>query len=425
MKFKIALVISIVMSSRVSAQALQPGDTMKNIKLEITNPNGETIDMQSLHNKVVIFDFWSRRCVSCLTAFPKMDSLQRMFPEKLAIFLVNQESPSSVDSFFLKFKGVQKPRLSFISGDVQLHKLFPHAGLPYHVWIDQKGIVRYTTGGENATPEHVNLMLEGQSFYATNYSKPKNVHTLFDTAFVDDLQYHSYLSRCDRKIKLSAKPRSGYSQIAIECARPLSLFRAAWAGKNGQALNRPGSIQLQVKDSSVFIAPRQLSLYTRWMETNKYNYHLLLPTDRMQDADMIFREDLQRYFPYKAKMEWSKVPGLVLVRSTKENLIVSKGGSPVFNFYQLEPHSLRNDSIRSIRNIPYKEFMDYFGNYIETNFQLPFEDNTELSGNIDIIFAASDIDHPTLAGIRRALQPFGLDIISKPIGMNVLLISDK
>lgn len=426
MKSMIALVILITMLQPiVSAQSLQPGDRMPSIEFRETYPGNRIITAAGLRGKAVIFDFWHRTCMACIRAFPKIDSLQQVFGEQLQIFLVTRESPASIDSFFRKYTRIKKPRVIFISGDTVLHQLFPHIGVPYHVWVDSSGIVQYTTGGENTTQENVESFIKREFFYAMNIGNQKIIHSLFDSAFNADLEFYSYLSRCNKGYKLISNTRAGYTDITKNCTTIPRLYKAAWAGTNIQSLDRPGMILLEVTDSSMLIPPKNTSLRARWTEQNTYSYQLSLPLSRASEKYQHFQEDLERHFPYTGQLMERKVPCLALIRTSNFNKLKSKGGSVVAQFYQLEEKSTVNDSLRRVQNYPYEKLSGKLASYVERNFDKPFVDRTGLTGAVDMVIPGGVMDGANLVDLNKALESYDLKIVDETVTLTVLVIRDK
>src|SRR5438034_9125331 len=58
----------------------------------VTNYKSKTARLSDFKGKIIILDFWSSFCGSCINLFPHLDSLQQKFKNDLQIILVNTNS---------------------------------------------------------------------------------------------------------------------------------------------------------------------------------------------------------------------------------------------------------------------------------------------------------------------------------------------
>ncbi len=123
--------------------------------------NGKTVKktLAEHKGKFLILDFWATWCSSCLSRFPHLDSLQRQFPDKLAIVLVNKvKSDSDTNKVKQTFNAQAKGLvLNTVIGDEYFAEVFPHWVLPHYVWIGASGSVVGFTG-----PDFVNETTVGK-----------------------------------------------------------------------------------------------------------------------------------------------------------------------------------------------------------------------------------------------------------------------
>ncbi len=130
--------------------ALQIGDTIPdelwNMPMEaINHPKGiKSITLGQYRNKkLIILDFWSSWCGSCLKSFPDLAVLQKEFSKDITILLVNATNSGDDDvrakysmKKVLERAGFNKSELTSIMRDSTLSRFFHHASIPYVVWID-------------------------------------------------------------------------------------------------------------------------------------------------------------------------------------------------------------------------------------------------------------------------------------------------
>ncbi|QQD13137.1 TlpA family protein disulfide reductase [Sphingobacterium sp. UDSM-2020] len=117
--------------------------------------------IKDFEDKLIILDFFTTNCGSCIAAMPKNNELQRVFNEKIQILPVTTEKRNIVQSFFSKNDFVKDNKLPVIYEDVALSKLFPYKGVPHIVWI-YKGVVKAVTAGDMLTGKNIREILEGK-----------------------------------------------------------------------------------------------------------------------------------------------------------------------------------------------------------------------------------------------------------------------
>ncbi|HEY4154730.1 MAG TPA: TlpA family protein disulfide reductase [Puia sp.] len=156
------------------AKPLNIGDPVPDILISnLHNYPVSKIHLSDLKNKLVILDFWAIWCGSCLSYFPKIDSLQTRFKEKL-LFILIEDSTSTVDSkekvdSFLQLKRNEflwASRLVFATERLKyLYGLFPHMFLPHYIWIGRKHKILAITSSEEITEINIRAVLNGEKIH--------------------------------------------------------------------------------------------------------------------------------------------------------------------------------------------------------------------------------------------------------------------
>ena len=155
------------MSTSQSVKPLRIGDTVPDITLtNVYNYPASRIHLCDLKGKLVILDFWATWCGSCIHGFPKMDSLQKKFSNKLQIILVNNNggngNEEKVKDFFRKIELKEKGGFMLPSTTTQnrlLLQLFPHTFIPHYVWIGPGENVIAITSSNEVTAENIEAVI--------------------------------------------------------------------------------------------------------------------------------------------------------------------------------------------------------------------------------------------------------------------------
>ena len=140
----LCLVNSTVVAQISSFISLRKGDTAPNISLTISiNNNVQKIHLYDLHKKLILFDFWSINCSSCIIQMPHLLELQEKFHKDIQVIIVTKNSKVEVNRLKERIQGHVAKEISyafnhlpFLLGDSILSIIFPHEGFPIHVWLD-------------------------------------------------------------------------------------------------------------------------------------------------------------------------------------------------------------------------------------------------------------------------------------------------
>lgn len=149
-----------------SFKRLSVGDTvqMENIVFDnVRNYPGGKAKLSDFKGKYIILDFWTRLCGSCIAAFPKMEKLQQQFKDDIQILLVTKNSEEELASLFKNSPNVKNTKLPMIIGDpILATQIFPHATVPYHVWLDRSGKVVATTWDQETNIQNLKDLIAGK-----------------------------------------------------------------------------------------------------------------------------------------------------------------------------------------------------------------------------------------------------------------------
>jgi cytochrome c biogenesis protein CcmG, thiol:disulfide interchange protein DsbE len=113
-----------------------------------------SLDLNSLHGRVVYVDFWASWCAPCREAFPWMRVIESTYERQgLAVIAVNLDHDRADAERFLK---TFQPNFK-VQFDPQgtVAEQFNVAAMPTSVLIDRHGVLRYTHIGFRAADRQV------------------------------------------------------------------------------------------------------------------------------------------------------------------------------------------------------------------------------------------------------------------------------
>ncbi|MGE8302676.1 MAG: TlpA family protein disulfide reductase, partial [Sphingobacterium paramultivorum] len=138
--------------------------------------------------KLIIIDFWATWCSPCIKSIHKLDSLQPIFKDKLAVFATSYEDADRVNAF-LKKQGI---KLFSGTKTEYLKQYFPHKMIPHQVWIKNGKIIAITEGS-NATGENIRRALKDDSFkLATKNDRLDFYTSRYLADFIDTAKVNSF-----------------------------------------------------------------------------------------------------------------------------------------------------------------------------------------------------------------------------------------
>jgi thiol-disulfide isomerase/thioredoxin len=91
------------------------------------------------NGKFVLVDFWATWCAPCRKTIPRLNELQRQFPDKLVVIGISDESERIVRAF-------KDPKIEYalaIDERKRMFKALRVEELPHVIVIDPQGIVRW------------------------------------------------------------------------------------------------------------------------------------------------------------------------------------------------------------------------------------------------------------------------------------------
>ena len=155
--------------------ALKPGDKIPdavwNQSLELNYFIGKkkTIRFSDLKGKLILLDFWSTGCPSCIEGIPKMEWIQQRFLDNIQVIMVNskrnKDTAKRIKTRFEKFKADFNftPSLPTVLDDTVFTALFAHNTLPALAVVDTNGVFIAMASSHSLTDKNIQALLDGNA----------------------------------------------------------------------------------------------------------------------------------------------------------------------------------------------------------------------------------------------------------------------
>ncbi|RKR83325.1 thiol-disulfide isomerase/thioredoxin [Mucilaginibacter gracilis] len=404
-----------------------PDSTFNNIvNYKLSSPK-----ISDFKGKLIILDFWSTGCSSCLAAFPKMETLQRKFGDKIQIILLNSsERKDQILGRIQKYKkfipGVGLSTLPTVYGDSKWQFFFPHSGVPYHVWINSKGKVLSMPLAYNTSEENIQKALDGE--------KPLMVENL---DFKARQGYDAWKEGLIKPAHPSLKPifyssffsfnngmHGGRGEVIdtlnqtirrFSFNRPiLEFYELAFAGTN--------RMLVEVKNKSQFELPLDRNKVDSWSIQNLFSYEICVPLKDERNINQFMQTDLNRFFGNLRDIEGNieKRPfNCYILIKTKDGLL--KGSTSKEEKY-IKSETLHKWVNYNMYRIPYA-FMDEIDD-VKTLTAFIDESGVNKDLNLKVDLEINTGDLKDLSKVRESLRKYGFDLLQETRLLDVLIIKD-
>jgi len=152
MRFFQTIIVSVivVLASAGPALALQAGKPAPDFTLPYSSGGG-SLTLSSLRGRPVYLNFFASWCAPCNEEAPAVNRMQLQYRKRgLVVIGVNEMEDAAKANAFLRAH-----HLSFraVVDDGRIHTTYAGFGLPVHVFIDRKGIVKLYRAGEMSSAE--------------------------------------------------------------------------------------------------------------------------------------------------------------------------------------------------------------------------------------------------------------------------------
>lgn len=397
-----------------TVSALKVGDAVPDLEIgNIINYKTKTARISDFKGKLLILDFWTTWCSSCISSLSKLDTLQQQFRNQLVVLPVAYQKAEIIKPILLK----KAAGLPSVTQDSILGKLFPHNSVPHQVWI-MDGVVHSITGAYSATTANIAAVLGKQNVDLiskvdrVDFDPRRPLMYNGNGGAIKKFQYQSLITGYNEGLGAHAVFSSSLVQFTNTSAE--NLFQHALGNRYPWVRYR-NRILIDVHDSLKNKISLPIGLngenLQRWFINNGFCYSLHLPGAGRPKLQEMMYADLKRFFSATMGLSVSvgkvRVKCLVLKRRRRFDL-ESEGGASV---YKIEGGTIR------IVNHPFQAFSSALTYQLAKRSLPPLLDETGYTGKIDLELGVQD-NQPAL---QKELRKIGLDLQEEVREIEMLL----
>jgi thiol-disulfide isomerase/thioredoxin len=424
----IVLTVSILIPFKVFSQGLTIGQPVPNTTFSnVLNYTDSILRMQEVKGKLIIFDFWSFWCAPCLSNFKKIDSLQNKYRDRIQIILVNRDTKEETIEFLKKRPKLKIPsNIPLITSDTLLNQQFAHVGVPFYAWVNEQGKLIYLTH-ELLTSEKVERHLRGEVNLFKSPSRTEYADNIFKYGILENIKYGTLIFKGSDTLSLYIDHKGENIQYYPRPIMELYQFAYNESDSDGKyKFREPGRTVLEVKNPSNYKYPGPGVNMDEWRSKYGYYYYAILPEKLQAEKYKIMQEELRRYFSLNVSIEKREVKCLKLVRTSKRDLLKTKGGQSLFTNLTVDLKDEDNvpNAKRRFQNVPFNTLftsIKAIGNWL---WDIKIVDSTGYEGHIDFEASVSDLEYMTIDNFRKVIRKYDLDLIPSIEIMEVLVLRE-
>lgn len=373
--------------------------------------------------KLLVIDFWSLGCISCVASFPKLDSLQQQFGDRLQILLVTRDPLQKVQSFFDRRK-IKLPGIPIIAEDSVLSRFFYYDGVPHLVWINEQRKVQFITGGQEFSALSLSHYFSGaplsfaEQKLLPDFNEDEPLWKEGGGRLAHHVKYYSllsgYLEEHTNTYARIYDDSSGIYGLKVLNMPLAELYKIAYGGvRYTGEFSKKSRILFEVKDKVPFHSP-SLLFKDPWLRRHSYCYEAFIPAVDEQQFCRYIQQDLTKFFPYVVSVEKRCQRVIVLESTGSLHHHVAPQGKRSFEFDA-------ENNLLSLRHVRSSEIGSRLRLYFDATCQI-FVDlsGNQFIGDISLSFPFHDWKATALE-----LEQAGLRLTEKDMEIDMLVIRDK
>jgi thiol-disulfide isomerase/thioredoxin len=406
------------------------GDTVPDMEIRhLLNYPKDSVGLADFRGRLLILDFWATWCSPCVAAFPKMDSLRKVFGDQLFILPVTDQDEKTVGSLLTNMQKVKGLQGFSVVRDTVLGQLFSHSELPHYVWIDEKGKVIAITDREMVTAaniqktlEHERLTIRMKTDVLRSFDPKQPLLAGSNWIPGDSVENLHVLTKHINGFPTQVaatinKPGTRNKIVGLNCSIA-QLMNLGYSKFNRTLVGVQNRMVLDVKDTARLKGPDYYKVgqerWTAWYQTQTYCYELFVSHHDPERLWKEMQDDLIRFFPeYQTSLEKRKRKCLVLVRLKQGRSLQTQGGRTEQSDNRYNFH---------LHNAPWKILPTRLQTYYLQLLTTALIDETGISGNVDLDITANLSSVPEL---QKALKTYGIGLVEAERDLEMIVIRDK
>ncbi len=373
----------------------QIGSRVPNLKFKelLNDPNGQS-SLYDYTEDFIILDFWATWCGPCLTAFPKINDLQKSYPGKLKVIAVTDEGPERIEAFL---KNRPQHFTIALDKDNSINNYFKHVYIPHYVILDKNKKVVAITDGDYITKETIAKLIAGEE--VTFEEKKENL--AFDPnkplGTVDKpIVYQSTLLPYDKDIMGMTNTGSLESNRLFAYNTTFtSMLRTAYQYSYSRTKE-------QLKNPQKY----------EFTEANRYSYEMIYPDHLFNDRLELMKQDIEKLSGLTSKIETELTDVIVLQKIPNSKVVI-----PVSTQLPNPDRTVRYGAGITLQGEPIERLRRYY----EEVVQLPVIDETGYDKVYDI--AVKWFEENPKQGLAE-LNKYGLELKKAKREVDFLIITD-
>jgi len=424
--------LALAQSKSVHLVPVKIGDKVPAYPLNhLVNYPKQGVKLTEFKGKILILDFWTVNCSSCLKSWPELLKLQQEFKDTIQIVLVNvYEDEQKMKSFLEKRDKVfgVKMTLPVACGDLQLRKLFPFYSVPHTVFIDKDGTVKYMAAGYYLNRETIRNMIDGKKMEVEektdDFDEFKPNKPLFINGHVSEKQKGAdviwtsvitpYSPRMPTASDFGRWEGTSYGWISNYPIR--DMFRILY-GRGVNELNidlkvQLGQVVFKTVDTSGLVMNVNGIVKTKNFYTIQMTSKRDIPLEGIRKKMII---DLEQCFGLKTGWE----------KQIKKCLIISRSKMPLAEYREGEKLARSGIGLLNFNKLRIAELIDQLNLSVPLfgNSAYPLIDETNFKGELGKISFEGNVND--MGTVKEVLNKYGLDLSVADRVIDVLVISDN
>lgn len=375
--------------------------------------------VSDLKGKLVILDFWASWCSPCVKAFPKLDSLQRIFDGQLQIVLVNSMNTRDTDEKIRavyegwKNKTGKDINLPCVLQDTTATTLFPHQLLPHYVWIDKEGKYLAATSADDVNKATIQAVLNTVPVAFAEKKDQTTEQFLFsspDLPVDRTKQYSVFMRGHYPGLPSGNRFREKNGIIHGRCITNSTLkemyeaiVRELEKGLTGR------QFLYEVNDSLNFFKPADEKTAEKWKQEHLYSMDVVVPVTKATQLYPVMLDYLNSYSGYRGELVTRKMKCLLLNHTGDSALLKTKGGKRIDRLRARDKPFMINSSI--------KTFVTFLNECDAV--AVPVFDETGITYRVDMQFERVPKD---IAELNELLKQYGLVLTPAECDIKVFVL---